>query len=801
MRKLISPLFALFAGAFAVQAQTAQVQVIHNAADSAARTVDVYANGQILIPDFKFRTATPFVTVPAGVDINLAIAPGTSTSAAEALATFKVKLENSKKYIVVANGVLDTTGFAPNGDPASAGRAFTLYTVPDARITANQTGKTDLMVFHGATDAPAVKVSTGNTVLIPTLSYGKNTSYLTVDPATYVLDIAPVGGSTLISYQAGLAGFKDSAITVLASGFLNPSANKNGAQFGLYVVRPSGGELIALPVAPKQDNAKLQIIHNAADPAAKEVDIYVNGAPLLDNFKFRSNTAFLDVPAGVELNVAVAPGTSKGVNEALATFKLTLQAGKNYIAIANGVLDTAGFARNNDAAAAPISFNVFPVADARIKAADTNKIDLLVWHGATDAPAVDVSTAGTKIVSALSYGNKAGYLSVNPGIYELDIAPANGARLIGYTADLRSFKGAALTVLASGFLNPQANKQGAAFGLFVAGNAPGELIPLPVVVEKGKARIQIIHNAADPAAKEVDIYVNGNMFRDNFAFRTATEALQVDAGTPIVVGIAPGSSTGYKDTLATFTYTLDKDKNYIAIANGVVNPQGFAANPGSLPIGFNVYPIVDNRTAATKPGEVDLLVWHGATDAPAVDVLAGDARLVENLSYGQSRGFLSVPAGEYTLGVAPAGGQPIARFSADIKGLAGKYAIVLASGFLNPSANKEGAAFALVAFTEAGGNALVLPEAASSVIENNAGQENMITLNPNPAQDILTVNMNSTLEWSRIMITDMNGKTVYTGNVNGNNHLINTAAFANGLYMLNLINAQGTISQKFAVQR
>ncbi|MBP9790477.1 MAG: DUF4397 domain-containing protein, partial [Bacteroidia bacterium] len=85
--------------------------------------------------------------------------------------------------------------------------------------------------------------------------------------------------------------------------------------------------LLSVSALPVFGQAEIQIIHNAADPAADTVDIYVNGALTLDDFAFRTATPFLTVPSGTSLDIGVAAGNSTSVNDTLKNFSVTLMMG------------------------------------------------------------------------------------------------------------------------------------------------------------------------------------------------------------------------------------------------------------------------------------------------------------------------------------------------------------------------------------------------------------------------------------------------------------------------------------------
>ena len=257
------------------------------------------------------------------------------------------------------------------------------------------------------------------------------------------------------------------------------------------------------------------------------------------------------------------------------------------------------------------------------------------------------------------------------------------------------------------------------------------------------ARLQVIHNSADVAAGSVDIYLNGSLLLDDFAFRTATPFIDAPAGVELNIGVAAGNSSSANDTLKNFSVTLENGNTYVAIANGVLDPNSYAANPDGRSTAFTIYVKDMGRESGTN-SDVDFFALHGATDAPTVDVIARNvATLVDDAAYGDITGYISVPAANYTLDLTLADGTTLVQsYVADLSTLGGGSAVVFASGFLDPSSNQDGEAFGIF-FALANGTVGEFPVGVASV-ENISGvtpdNYSLAQNYPNPFNPSTTIN-------------------------------------------------------------
>ena len=559
------------------------------------------------------------------------------------------------------------------------------------------------------------------------------------------------------------------------------------------------GFLVAGLTSPAAAHAELQIIHNAADPAAAVVDVYVNGTLTIDDFAFRTATGFLDLPANTDLDIAIAPGTSTSAADALFTQTFNLPDGFHQL-IANGVLDPAQFAANPDGVS--IAFELLTAT--AVKAAAAGEVAVRVVHGATDAPTVDVRSDGAILVDDAAYTNITGYLALAPADYVLDITTAAGAAVASFQADLSGAAGAAVTVLASGFLSPADDQNGPAFGL-LAVFVDGTTALLPAA--PAPARLQVIHNAADPAAAVVDVYVNDALLLDDFAFRTATPFIDVPANTELTVAVAPGTSASAADAVFSQAYTLPAGSTTQLIANGVLDPAQFEANPDGVSTAFQLLVGADAQEAASNPAEVDVRVVHGATDAPTVDVRSGGAILVDDAAYTDVTGYLMLVPAAYTLDITTAAGGAVASFQADLSGAAGAAVTVLASGFLSPANDQNGPAFGLLAVFADGITAL-LPTGAVAVDDvPEAGAFALGLPAPNPTVGSARVTFSLDAPGrATVAVYDLVGRrvAVLADGTFGADRVevdLGMAGLAAGTYVLRLDAAAGTRTRTMTVLR
>ncbi len=241
------------AGTFGIEVRekAASVQIIHNSADPAAQFVDIYLNGNLVFDDFEFRTATPFVSVPADVAIDIDVAPSTSADVSESIFNLNTTLADGESYIAVANGVIDPTQFDASVNTID----FGIDVFTGAQQVSTNPGETSLLVHHGSTDAPTVDVRETSIpvgIVVDDISYSEFQGYLDLINDDYVVDVELGDNSAVVaSYEANLQSLNlaDAAVTVLASGFLDPAANQNGPAFGLWAALPAGGPLVELPEA------------------------------------------------------------------------------------------------------------------------------------------------------------------------------------------------------------------------------------------------------------------------------------------------------------------------------------------------------------------------------------------------------------------------------------------------------------------------------------------------------------------------------------------------------------------------
>lgn len=476
--------------------------------------------------------------------------------------------------------------------------------------------------------------------------------------------------------------------------------------------------LVALAVLSVQVQAQqpkaggmVQFINNISDCSIPQVDLYLiipgfTAQKLRDDWSYKSATPFEVIPGGIQVRIGIARANSSSVSDTIASFPYTFAVGESYVIMLSGV-NGNGFAANPNGV--NIKMNGYKLNNARTTGTNFANVDVIGFNGTTDAPTIDIYQRGNSapIFNDVRYGSySSNYVSLPAQEYVFEVtASNNNTPIAGFNASLSAFAGRSAVIFTSGFVNPSANSNCSRMTMLAA-FPEGKVIEFERsnIQNTQPAKIQIIHNAPEAGVTDADLYLSYNgstVLKRDFAFRQATQFIDVPGNTPIHIGLAGGNSFFVTDTIKNFEMTFEPNKNYVVILSGVTNPfAGYSGNPDGQDISLKAFPLSDALLQSRTSGQVDVAYFHGTLDAPTMDVYfrGSTTPFVDNIRYGQYQYYRPVAAQNGVLELTPANAtNRIGAFQTPFAQYANQSMVIFGSGFLFPFANNNGAAFCLFA--------------------------------------------------------------------------------------------------------
>lgn len=227
-----------------------RINFVHNSGDQTIAVVDIRMNNELVADDLGFQTCTGFIDAIAGSEIFIAVCDASSSDDSNPLYSFTANISDVESYVAILHGIYAEAGYTP---------AVPLQMALFEGALENPTlpGINDVLFFHGSTDAPTVDVEVvdlGNTTILDNSSSGNYATegYIQVGTFNYSIELNDENGNSLgLTYCApfGMLG-GNYALTIVASGFLDPSQNSDGSPFGIFIVDHFNGGFIPLELGP-----------------------------------------------------------------------------------------------------------------------------------------------------------------------------------------------------------------------------------------------------------------------------------------------------------------------------------------------------------------------------------------------------------------------------------------------------------------------------------------------------------------------------------------------------------------------
>lgn len=666
----------------AVQAQTARIQLIHNAADPDLDTVDIYLNGA-RIDDVMFRKGTGIVSLPSGV-LNINVNQYNSTdSGNNVLARFSQTLAANSSTVMMISGLLTPANFAPNPNSLNTALKLTSKTLPTVSAWTASAGKTHVNFFHGVTDAPSVDLVSNPVPSSGTLpaafKFGDvngGTTAIFMNSVSSYLEVKIAGSVTnLTAFMMDNTALPSGKfMTFFASGFALPAANMNGAAMGLFAIDTNG------TVMPVPGAARVQLINNSPDTLASSIQMLMNANPAIDNVLFRGASPYVTVPSGV-FNIYIR---SKASNDTLySALGQNVVSGKIYNLMAIGVKDTTLFAGNPDGL--DRRFQIVGIDTLVYEAStNTNAFQYYFINGVSDHGSIDLnritSPASTLINDGVYAGIPVSFSSTSNFVF--NISNSNQTAFWGsYFMAATGLKGKSGIVFTSGLAKSAGNPAYAAPVKVLVALADGSVQEVKLLAGK----IQVINNSPDPTNTAVDIYLNGTRVANDLGFRKATPLMDIAAFVPVRAHVCLASSTDTSSSL--WSASLLPDSSFtVTLVRGLLTPSdtNYVANPQAKDRSFNVRMFNPGKLKPDNTNNNELLFYHGSPDMGTVTIIGEQEPLwtARNNSYNDFYKYVPAKSNAGTTYIiSDPSGATIATYKANFTGKINKVGTLFLSGF------------------------------------------------------------------------------------------------------------------------
>lgn len=170
------------------------------------------------------------------------------------------------------------------------------------------------------------------------------------------------------------------------------------------------------------------------------------------------------------------------------------------------------------------------------------------------------------------------------------------------------------------------------------------LLSLTLTSAQGSTNIRVAHFSPDTPA--VDVYVDGEVTIEALEFGSVTDFIELPAGT-YEVAVAPAGTSIDDAAIGPAPFDLPAGVHITVAA------------VGSLEAGTLAPAVVVDDYSGLQAGNALVTVFHAIEDAPAVDILADGALLIDSLAFPGTQGgndgasTREVPAGTYDITVTP----------------------------------------------------------------------------------------------------------------------------------------------------